>query len=231
MARFPGQRVVVMPKLDGLSLSVIYEGGRLVRAATRGDGTTGEDVTPIARVALDGMPEEIPSTGRIEIRGEAVMLRSTFAAYNAAHPDKPLVNPRNGAAGTLRQKDASKALDRRLAFFAFDIHPPVDTDLEAVLGELSLQTPDMAHADTADEDAERGGMHHGVEVVGIELFLDQGFGAADLAERADAVRIAAHQGDVCAGVGKRAGRAAGGAAVADDQHAGVGEFEQAGAGR
>ena len=151
MARFPGQRVVVMPKLDGLSLSVIYEGGRLVRAATRGDGTTGEDVTPIARVALDGVPEEIPSTARIEIRGEAVMLRSTFAAYNAAHPDKPLVNPRNGAAGTLRQKDASKALDRRLAFFAFDIHPPVDTDLEAVLGELSLQTPDMAHADTADE--------------------------------------------------------------------------------
>ena len=151
MARFPGQRVVVMPKLDGLSLSVIYEGGRLVRAATRGDGTTGEDVTPIARVALDGIPERIPSTGRIEIRGEAVMLRSTFAAYNAAHPDKPLVNPRNGAAGTLRQKDASKALDRRLAFFAFDIHPPVDTDLEAVLEELSLQTPDMAHADTAEE--------------------------------------------------------------------------------
>src|SRR6478672_5970861 len=151
MARFPGQRVVVMPKLDGLSLSVIYEGGRLVRAATRGDGTTGEDVTPIARVALDGVPETIPSTARIEIRGEAVMLRSTFAAYNAAHPDKPLVNPRNGAAGTLRQKDASKALDRRLAFFAFHIHPPVDTDLEAVLHELSLQTPDMAHADTAEE--------------------------------------------------------------------------------
>src|SRR6478672_10101229 len=151
MARFAGQRVVVMPKLDGLSLSVIYEGGRLVRTATRGDGTTGEDVTPIARVALDGVPKEIPSTARIEIRGEAVMLRSTFAAYNAAHPDKPLVNPRNGAAGTLRQKDASKALDRRLAFFAFDIHPPVDTDLEAVLEELSLQTPDMAHADTAEE--------------------------------------------------------------------------------
>src|ERR671915_2394614 len=47
MARFPGQRVVVMPKLDGLSLSIVFEGGRLVRAATRGDGTTGEDVTPI----------------------------------------------------------------------------------------------------------------------------------------------------------------------------------------
>ena len=151
MARFPRQQVVVMPKLDGLSLSIIYEGGKLRRAATRGDGTTGEDVTPIARQALDGIPNEIPRTERIEVRGEAVMLRSTFAAYNAAHPDKPLVNPRNGAAGTLRQKDASKALDRRLSFFAFDIHPPVDTDLEKVLRDLELQTPDMVHADTADK--------------------------------------------------------------------------------
>src|SRR3954463_13695542 len=73
MARFPGQRVVVMPKLDGLSLSVIYEGGRLVRVATRGDGTTGEDVTPIARQALDGVPGEIPVTTKVEVRGEAVM--------------------------------------------------------------------------------------------------------------------------------------------------------------
>ena len=151
MARFPRQQVVVMPKLDGLSLSIIYEGGKLRRAATRGDGTTGEDVTPIARQALDGIPTEIPRTERIEVRGEAVMLRSTFAAYNAAHPDKPLVNPRNGAAGTLRQKDASKALDRRLSFFAFDIHPPVDTDLEKVLRDLELQTPDMVHADTAEK--------------------------------------------------------------------------------
>jgi DNA ligase (NAD+) len=151
LARFPGQRVVVMPKLDGLSLSIVYDGGRLVRAATRGDGTTGEDVTPIARESLDGMPNEIAADGRVEVRGEAVMLRSTFAAYNAAHPDKPLVNPRNGAAGTLRQKDPSKALDRRLSFFAFDVHPPVDTDLEEALQGLGMQTPQMVHADTADE--------------------------------------------------------------------------------
>jgi DNA ligase (NAD+) len=151
MARFPAQRVVVMPKLDGLSLSIVYERRRLLRAATRGDGTTGEDVTPIARELLDGVPDRIGRDGRIEVRGEAVMLRSTFAAYNAAHPDKPLINPRNGAAGTLRQKDPSKALDRRLSFFAFDIHPPVDADLEDVLQELGLQTPQMVHADTAEE--------------------------------------------------------------------------------
>src|SRR5919112_2981590 len=63
MARFPGQRVVVMPKLDGLSLSIVFEGGRLLRVATRGDGTTGEDVTPIAREALDGVPAEVPAQG------------------------------------------------------------------------------------------------------------------------------------------------------------------------
>src|SRR6185503_9607587 len=68
MARFPGQRVVVMPKLDGLSLSVVYEGGRLRRVATRGDGTTGDDVTPTARVALDGIPAEVPVTDRLEVR-------------------------------------------------------------------------------------------------------------------------------------------------------------------
>src|SRR4051812_1167498 len=151
MARFPGQRVVVMPKLDGLSLSIVYEGGRLLRVATRGDGTTGEDVTPIARAAADGVPEEIAAEGRVEVRGEAVMLRSTFAAYSVAHPDKPLVNPRNGAAGTLRQKDPAKAAERGLHFFAFDIPPPVATDLEEALRKLGLQTPEMVHADTAEE--------------------------------------------------------------------------------
>src|SRR5919109_4693003 len=151
MARFPGQRVVVMPKLDGLSLSVVYDGGRLARVATRGDGTTGDDVTPIARELIDGIPRTIPVGSRLEVRGEAVMLRSTFAAYNAAHPDRPLINPRSGAAGTLRQKDPGTATDRRLAFFAFDLHPAGHGDLEEALGDLGLQTPSMIHADTAEE--------------------------------------------------------------------------------
>jgi DNA ligase (NAD+) len=151
MDRFPGQRVIVMPKLDGVSLSLVYDRGRLARAATRGDGTTGEDVTPIVRDVLDGIPLEITDRSRLEIRGEAVMLRSTFATYNAAHPDKPLINPRSGAAGTLRQKDHAKAADRRLTFFAFDLYPPVAADLEDVLRELRLQTPLMVHVDTAEE--------------------------------------------------------------------------------
>src|SRR5262245_35518818 len=89
-ARFPGQSVVVMPKLDGLSLAVVYEDGRLARAVTRGDGTTGDDVTVLVRALVDGVPPTVASQGRVEVRGEAVMLRSTFAAYNEAHPDKPL---------------------------------------------------------------------------------------------------------------------------------------------
>jgi len=91
--RFPGQPVVVMPKLDGLSLALVYEGGRLRRAVTRGDGTTGEDVTFLVRALADGVPGTIAGAGRVEVRGELVMLRSTFAAYNAEHPDKPLINP------------------------------------------------------------------------------------------------------------------------------------------
>lgn len=119
--RFPGQSVVVMPKLDGLSLALVYEDGRLARAVTRGDGTTGDDVTILVRALVDGVPERIDVPGRVEVRGEAVMLRSTFTAYNTAHPDKPLINPRNAAAGTLRAKDPATVAERRLQFYGFDL--------------------------------------------------------------------------------------------------------------
>ena len=123
-ARFPGQPVVVMPKLDGLSLALVYERGRLARAVTRGDGTTGDDVTVLVRALADGVPAAIDPDGRVEVRGELVMLRSTFAAYNAAHPDKPLINPRGAAAGTIRAKDPAVVAERRLRFFAFDLDTP-----------------------------------------------------------------------------------------------------------
>src|SRR3954454_9415677 len=151
MARFPGQRVVVMPKLDGLSLSVVYERGRLRRVATRGDGTTGDDVTPTARVALDGIPDAVPVTDRVEVRGELVMLRSTFAAYNGAHPDKPLINPRSAAAGTIRAKDPAQVAERRLRFFAFDIDTAdgAHADVESALRALGFDAADTRHCDSA----------------------------------------------------------------------------------
>lgn len=150
--RFPGQPVVVMPKLDGLSLALVYEDGRLARAVTRGDGTTGDDVTPLVRALVDGVPERVDAPGRVEARGEAVMLRSTFAAYNTAHPDKPLINPRNAAAGTLRAKDPATVAERRLQFFAFDLDTSADAaaaDLEQGLRALGFAVADMRHCEDA----------------------------------------------------------------------------------
>ncbi len=151
-ARFPGQPVLVMPKLDGLSLAVVYEGGRLARAITRGDGTTGDDVTPLVRAMASGIPDRIDADGRTEVRGELVMLRSTFAAYNAEHPDKPLINPRNAAAGTIRAKDPATVKGRDLRFFAFDLYVEdgASADLEKALRDLGFDAADMRHCDDAE---------------------------------------------------------------------------------
>ncbi|WP_280377089.1 NAD-dependent DNA ligase LigA [Nocardia wallacei] len=152
--RFPGQSVVVMPKLDGLSLALIYEDGRLVRAVTRGDGTTGDDVTMLVRALVDGVPERIDVPARVEVRGEAVMLRSTFAAYNTAHPDKPLINPRNAAAGTLRAKDPATVAERRLRFFGFDLDTSAGdaaVDLEEGLAALGIAGAQMRHCADAEQ--------------------------------------------------------------------------------
>ncbi|MFE7746610.1 NAD-dependent DNA ligase LigA [Nocardia sp. NPDC057455] len=151
--RFPGQPVVVMPKLDGLSLALVFEEGRLVRAVTRGDGTTGDDVTVLVRALVDGVPERIDVPGRVEVRGEAVMLRSTFLAYNTAHPDKPLINPRNAAAGTLRAKDPATVAERRLQFFGFDLDTSAAAaaDLGAGLRALGVAGAQMRLCSDAEQ--------------------------------------------------------------------------------
>lgn len=125
------------PKIDGLSLSLRYEDGRLVTAATRGDGTEGEDVTANART-VDDIPETIPETGPVEIRGEAYLSHADFAAINErqAQAGKPLfANPRNAAAGSLRQLDARITAERPLKFFAYAwgaMPPPAQTQFDAV---------------------------------------------------------------------------------------------------
>ncbi len=120
----PGVTYVAEYKFDGLAVSLRYERGRLVQAATRGDGAQGEDITVNIRT-LRSVPlrlhgEDAPAV--LEVRGEVLMTRADFARLNeaqVARGDKPFVNPRNAAAGSLRQLDPRITATRPLRFYAY----------------------------------------------------------------------------------------------------------------
>lgn len=142
------------PKIDGLSLSLRYENGQLVQAATRGDGSEGEDVTANIRT-VDAIPKTLPDTvpDIFEVRGEVYMDRQDFLALNADQERKGgkiFANPRNAAAGSLRQKDASITGSRNLAFFAYsmgDASAPVaatHTDFLAALRDFGFSVNDLS---------------------------------------------------------------------------------------
>jgi DNA ligase (NAD+) len=156
IARFlklPGDEPIAFvaePKIDGLSASLRYEDGVLVRGATRGDGRTGEDVTANLRT-LDDIPERLSGTGWpniIEVRGEVYAPNDAFAAFNAAAEaagQRTYANPRNFAAGSLRQKDAAITAKRPLRFFAYawgEVSSPVaETQAEALKALASWGFP------------------------------------------------------------------------------------------
>lgn len=114
------------PKLDGLAVSLLYVDGVLVRAATRGDGATGENITENVRT-IKSIPLRLSGTGwpaRIEVRGEVFMPKAGFEQMNAAalkKGEKVFVNPRNAAAGSLRQLDSRITAKRPLAFYAYSV--------------------------------------------------------------------------------------------------------------
>ena len=133
--------VTAEPKIDGLSISLLYENGELTRAATRGDGAVGEDVTANIRTLKD-VPHKLKGKGhpaQIEVRGEIYMTMRDFEAFQEVETEagrKRPANPRNAAAGSLRQKDASVTASRPLRFFAytwgFVSEPFATTQMEAV---------------------------------------------------------------------------------------------------
>jgi len=153
------------PKIDGLSCSLRYEGGVLVQAATRGDGTTGEDVT--ANVATIGdIPQELAEEGLgfpdvFEIRGEVYMSKDDFAALNVrqAAGDKLFANPRNAAAGSLRQKDPAITAARPLRFLAHgwgevsDLPADTQAGVMAAIASGGLPVSDMLVRCESIEDA------------------------------------------------------------------------------
>ena len=143
------------PKFDGLAVSLLYQDGILVQAATRGDGTTGENVTEniktVRNIPLKLHGEKQPAL--LEVRGEVLMLKADFAALNQRQLEanqKPFANPRNAAAGSLRQLDSKITAQRKLHFFAYSIAqlsgaerlPESHIEELALLHELGFSLPE-----------------------------------------------------------------------------------------
>ncbi|WP_162652628.1 NAD-dependent DNA ligase LigA [Lentilitoribacter sp. Alg239-R112] len=136
------------PKIDGLSLSLRYENGHLVSAATRGDGAVGENVTANVLTMQDiprELPDDVPNV--VEVRGEVYMRRDDFAALNERQLERgkqTYVNPRNTAAGSLRQLDSKITASRPLKFFAY------------AWGEIKPETPATTQMEMVEKFAEWG---------------------------------------------------------------------------
>jgi len=178
------------PKIDGLSASLRYENGIFVQGATRGDGTVGEDITANL-MTIDDIPKQLAGSGwpqSIEIRGEVYMTYAEFQALkerSAAAGGQDYVNPRNTAAGSLRQKDPEVTRSRKLRFFAYawgyTSEDPAPTQFDAVqkFGEWGFEiSPLMVRAKSSDEliahyktiEAQRSSL--GYDIDGVVYKLD-----------------------------------------------------------
>jgi len=179
---FPADREIVFtaePKIDGLSMSLRYENRRLVTAATRGDGTTGENVTANIRTIKE-IPESLPADAPdvVEVRGEVYMRRDDFFALQKrlAETGQSIANPRNGAAGSLRQKDPEVTRTRSLRFFAYawgEVSEPLgETQYDVVrrFGDWGFPVNDrMVRCRTVEEILEH---YHAIEAERAEIPYD-----------------------------------------------------------
>lgn len=144
----------VEPKIDGLAIAALYEDGKLVRVATRGNGVAGEDVTAQARLAV-GLPQQLSQPVTIEIRGEVFMTDSDFERANELrleHGENAFANPRNAAAGSLRAQD--RKYDVPLSFLAYAVHevsgqrlvPAKHSEAMSYIASLGVKTTGMSSA-------------------------------------------------------------------------------------
>ena len=157
----------VEPKFDGLAVELIYEEGQLVQAATRGDGRTGEDITAnvktIPEVPLRLRTEERPAPERLVVRGEAYMRKDEFNAFNRERVEAgedPFANPRNAAAGSLRQLDPSVTAERPLHIYFYEVAPGEDRD-------FATHADALAHH--ADMEAQRDELPYEIDGVVIKV--------------------------------------------------------------
>jgi len=128
-------------KIDGVSIDLMYQNGQLTRAATRGDGVRGDDVTPNVRT-VRALPLKIPSQlKRLEVRGEIYISKTDFARLNELieqEGNEPLANPRNAAAGSLRQKDPKLAAQRHLSAYVYHVVSADDRRIESQWAAYAL---------------------------------------------------------------------------------------------
>ncbi|HUS45729.1 MAG TPA: NAD-dependent DNA ligase LigA [Phycisphaerae bacterium] len=166
--------LVAEPKFDGVSVEIVFDGGRLTSASTRGDGTTGEDITAnirtIPEVPLRLREGETPMPDHLVVRGEVYLEREEFAAFNREQEEagrKTFANPRNAAAGSLRQLDPRITAERPLRIFFWEIapssswRPEMQRESLEAMRSLGLKTcPESVRVETTDEAV---AWHHNLE--------------------------------------------------------------------
>lgn len=142
---------VVELKIDGLAMSILYRDGRFVQAVTRGDGSVGEDVTNNVKT-IKSIPMRIAMSGEVELRGEVYMPKQSFEQLNEkriANGEEPFANPRNAAAGSIRQLDSSIAASRKLdAFWYYFVNA---SEYDILTHEDAMKRMDELHVKTNQE--------------------------------------------------------------------------------